>query len=100
MATITHFLYIFRVGPVKFLNERRENFCNGMPSYGSDEFLYLANDEPMAIVYCSNWFNHGLVAIEKLWIAPYVVFQYLSDKFTHFILTRFASHQATENVQF
>ena len=94
MATITHFLYFIRVGPVKILNERREHFCNAQPAYGSDEFLQLVNYEPLSIVYCSHWFNNSLVALEKLWIAPYVLFKFILDKFNQFMGTRFASHTA------
>ena len=74
LSIITHFLYVFRVGPVKYLNEHRKEFCLAQPAYGSEEFLHLIDQAPLAVVYCSSWFNHGLVAIEKLWIAPYVIF--------------------------
>ena len=100
MATVTHLLYFFRVGPVKYLNEHRQQFCRAQPSYGSDAFLQLLDHAPLSIVYCSQWFNNGLLAVEKLWIAPYVIFQFLTDKFTRFIGERFATRQSESAVTF
>jgi hypothetical protein len=79
---ITQLLYIFRVSPVKAYNELRMEYCEAFPEYGTREFLDMANNHPLRVVYCSHWFSKGVKFFEEIFLAPYVLYKTMSDELT------------------
>ena len=72
-------LYTFQVGPIKAYNTDRKEFCQSLPNYGSQDFLMILEEHPLAILLCTNWFGERLKHIERLLLAPYILIRGVTD---------------------
>ena len=72
-------LYTFQVGPIKAYNADRKEFCQSLPNYGSQDFLMILEEHPLAILLCTNWFGERLKHIERLLLTPYTLIRAVTD---------------------
>ena len=82
---MTTILYVLRVEPVKSFNHMRSHFCDAFPDYGTDEFLMLANEHPLRIVFCSHWLSKRIRIIEEIIVAPYMFFKMAYNSLTEML---------------
>ena len=82
---LSQLLYIFRVSPVKAFNKIRTDYCEQFPAYGTDEFLNMANEHPLRVVYCSHWLSKRIKFLEEMFLAPYTLFTMMSDELNRMI---------------